>query len=225
MGATPDYLRPYADAVEQGGATFESLLWRSRTAQVQRFDAIIDAISGDLGARTVGDLGSGLGDLAVRMAERGMSARGYVGVEGIEDLRMAAAERTLAVGFPAVHVSGDFAAAGVAGELVRAHGFDTCVLSGSLNTFRQRAAERVLDAVWTALLSRERGEDGVARVLAFNFLSDRPSEKYLKKATGPAKRFDAARMVRFGLERTPSVSLRTDYLEGHDALVVMREVV
>ncbi len=206
------YLQPYREAVRDLGASFGSLLWKSPDAQRKRFDVIIDAC--DLRGRVVADMGAGLGDLAVRMHQRGVEYGRYLAVEGVDELAEAARERLAAVP-ECVVVEGDFVAdERLFASLVRDHGVEIFAFSGSLNTLTQRATERVLDRAWSAIRGVRGGQ------LVFNFLSDRGART--GENTGPAHRFDTAGMTAWALERTPLVSLRTDYWQGHDATVWMR---
>lgn len=206
------YLQPYREAVRDLGASFGSLLWKSPDAQRKRFDVIIDACA--LRGRVVADMGAGLGDLAVRMHQRGVEYGRYLAVEGVDELAEAARERLAAVP-ECVVVEGDFVAdERLFASLVRDHGVEIFAFSGSLNTLTQRATERVLDRAWSAIRGARGGQ------LVFNFLSDRGART--GENTGPAHRFDTAGMTAWALERTPLVSLRTDYWQGHDATVWMR---
>jgi hypothetical protein len=205
------YLDPYRDAVRDAGASFASLLWRSPEAQIARFDVMIDAC--DLRGRVVADMGAGLGDLALRMHERGVEYGRYLAVEGVEELADGARDRLAAVP-ECVVMEGDFVADDrLFRRLADDHGAEIFAFSGSLNTLEQADALAVLDRAWAAA-SRVRGGQVV-----FNFLSEagrRPGEN-----TGPARRFDPRAVLAWALDRTPLVLLRTDYWQGHDATVWM----
>ena len=58
--------------------------------------------------------------------------------------------------------------------------------------------------------------------VVFNFLSNRPNEEWEGKALGPAHRFDTIRWLDWALHLTPRVRFAQDYLDGHDATIVMR---
>jgi precorrin-6B methylase 2 len=210
-GSGRGYLDPYRDAVRDLGASFGSLLWKSPEAQRMRFDVIIDACA--LRGRVVADMGAGLGDLAVRMHERGVEYGRYLAVEGVDELAEAARGRLASVP-ECVVVEGDFVAEERQfASLVRDHGAEVFAFSGSLNTLAQHEAERVLGRAWDALKGTRGGQ------LVFNFLSDRGART--GEDTGPAHRFDTAGMTAWALDRTPLVALRTDYWQGHDATVWM----
>jgi hypothetical protein len=207
------YLDPYLDAVRDGGARFESLLWRSPEAQRLRFDVMIACC--ELTGRVVVDLGSGLGDFAVRMHERGVAFGRFIGVEGVEALALESRKRLASDGIPECEVRvEDFVAdAKLFDRLVKRDKAEVLAFSGSLNTLEQPEAERVLDRAWDAV-RRVRGGQ-----LVFNFLSDRYRGR--KTETGPAKRFDTLRLIGWALDRTSSVQVRHDYWRGHDATIWM----
>lgn len=220
-----DYLTPYREAVASLGPSFEALLWRNADMQRTRFDVLADLLdlTTEPAGRVVVDLGAGLADLALRLKERGLRPAGYLGVEALPELRAQAAARLAEAGLPAwcacEMLDADFAAdAALFDRLVAERSASAFVFSGSLNTFRQRDAERVLDRAWDAALR----VPGYAGRLAFNFLSDRAPRAARRKSLGPASRFDTLRMVAWALDRTPLVTLRTDYLNGHDATIAMR---
>jgi len=210
-----DYLDPYRKAVRVHGAAFESLLWNSPEFQQTRFAALVDMIDPD--ARVIADMGSGRGDLAIWMHQHRVAYQRIIGVEAIEELLAYAQSRAEAEPIPrTTWVRADFAEdQAIFGELVRSHGADTFVFSGSLNTFSQRAACRVLHTAWTAL---ERTPSGA---LAFNFLSGLHRQRG-RNRTGPAHRFDTIEMIRWASSRTPVFAVRHDYLGDHDATIVMR---
>jgi len=191
------YLDPYRDAVRDGGPRFESLLWKNPDAQRLRFDVMIEVC--DLHGRAIADLGAGLGDLALRMHERGVEYGRYIGVEGVPELADEG-EKKLAGVPECAWRTGDFVAdAGLFKRLVKDDGAEVLAFSGSLNTLAQPDAERVLDRAWDAVAGVKGGQ------LVFNFLSDR--SRRTREATGPASRFDTVRLAGWALDRTPLVVL------------------
>ncbi|MFT5422979.1 MAG: SAM-dependent methyltransferase [Phycisphaerales bacterium] len=210
------YLDPYRDAVAKVGPRFEALLWQSAEAQHTRF-AVLAQMKNPTG-RVIVDLGCGRADLASFLHGRGVEYGSYIGVDGVEELATAARDRLSEEGVPECTVLvRDFVAdEGLYRELVRERRADTLVFSGSLNTFDQDLAERTLDAAFDAL------EPG--GVLIFNFLSDRAGADRRSQATGPATRFDTARLVGWALDRSPLVRFRQDYLKGHDATIMVEKV-
>ena len=211
---TPDYLAPYTDAARASGARFEALLWRSREGQIARFDAAIRL--GRPGGRVVADMGCGLANFNDRLVERGAEHAKYVGVEAIPELAEAARARVSQTGVPASIIEADFASDGdLFRRLVESEAVDLVVFGGSLNTFRQRDAVRVLERAWSALEGVPHGR------LVFNFLSDRCEERERRMRTAPAHRFDTAKMLDWAMRRTPLVAFDQSYLRGHDATVGM----
>lgn len=206
------YLEPYREAVREIGASFGSLLWKSADAQLTRFDVMID--TADLHGRVVADMGAGLGDLALRMHERGTEYGGYLAVEGVPELAREAGRRLKGVPECTV-LDGDFVSdQKLFDRLVKEQRAEVFAFSGSLNTLDQPDAERVLDRAWDAASRCKGGQ------VIFNFLSDR--SRRMNENTGPARRFDTQRLVGWALDRTPLVVLRHDYWDGHDATVWMR---
>lgn len=212
------YLRPYRDAVRAFGTGFEALLWNNERMQRRRFEVLVEQI--DLSGRTVADMGAGRADLLAFLVERGVPARAYLGVEGVEELREFCVTRARERAREGLWAAAAFPLADFVEEelifqrLVREHRADTFLFSGSLNTLGEAIARRVLHRAWTAL---ERVPGGA---VAFNFLSD--LRRARGEAGGPAVRFDTLSMIRFAFERTPIVAVRHDYLGDHDCTIVMR---
>lgn len=200
---TPRYLKPYVEAARIHGGGFESQLWRSRTAQATRFDAIVSLVGEKtLASARVADLGCGRGDLAAHLAARGIAIREGVGIEAVPELLQAAQARA-AEGWR--FEAGDFVADASLAERLAP---DVCIFSGSLNTLSARGARK---AVAQAFAATRIG-------VAFNFLSDRcgrPPGEDLR----PARRFDTLAMLRFAFTLSPRVVFRQDHLDGHDAAI------
>lgn len=211
-----EYLEPYRRAVREFGPGFESLLWNSEESQRARFGAL--AASVELADRTIADLGAGTGDLLAWLHGQGRAMRGYVAVEGVAELaeriRGRIDEEELP---PSEVVEADFARDEHLFErLIDNHGVDLVFFSGSLNTFAEKLAKRVLERAWKACTRRT-----VPRAaLAFNFLSDLRRDRARERGD-PARRFDTLGLVRWAAERTPVFAVRHDYLGDHDATIVM----
>jgi hypothetical protein len=213
MPGRNDYLEPYRRAVAEGGARFESLLWKNADAQAARFDAAIDMFP--MAGVGLADLGAGLGDFAQRLDHRGVAPGRYVGVEGVRELADEGRRRLKDVSFPATMIEADFVAEErLFASLVADHGVGVLAFSGSLNTMAQADAEAVLARAWHSI-DRTPGAG-----LVFNFLSDRHGGRRTEE-TGPARRYDTLGLLGWALERTPLTRFRQDYLGGHDATVAM----
>ncbi len=204
--AAPDYLAPYQEAVDTGGAGFDALLWNSRESQATRFATISDLV--DLTGRIVLDAGCGTGDFGAWLHEHDVQYGRYVGLEAIDELIDLGRKRDLpeAEWAMADFVRNPEAFRGVSRTP------DVIAFSGSLNTMEQATAERVLDRAWEV----------ATEALVFNFLSDRPGPRYEGKETGPARRLDTMALISWALARTPHVAFRQDYLHGNDATIAMR---
>ena len=59
--------------------------------------------------------------------------------------------------------------------------------------------------------------------VVFNFLSNRPDEQWHDKDLGPARRFDTIRWLDWSLHLTSLVRFAQDYLDGHDATIVIEK--
>jgi SAM-dependent methyltransferase len=222
-------LEPYRKAVRAEGPSFRALLWYNREYQLKRFEVI--AQEADLAGRVIADLGCGRADLLSYLHGTGIRYGRYIGVDGVGEMaefsrRRAAQEKLPEARFLHADFSSD---PDLFARLARDHGADTFVFSGSLNTFEEPAAREVLARAFSHLPSGRRGGSGAGGgsggrgggLLIFNFLSDRGATP--DDPPGPARRFDTAAMAAWALDNTPSMALRTDYLAGHDATIVMHK--
>jgi hypothetical protein len=89
---------------------------------------------------------------------------------------------------------------------------DIVCISGTLNTMDEPTAKRLVKIAF----------DSASQGVVFNFLSNRPDETWEDKDLGPARRFDTVRWLDWTLHLTPRVSFTQDYLDGHDATIMMR---
>lgn len=205
----PGYLAPYEEAVERFGPSFEATLWHSKEGQVKRFAVIASAV--DLrGARLI-DAGCGLGDLAAYLCKQKVSFKEYVGLEAFDQLVDAASARKIKRARFAVADFVDDAGA-FEGHFPASEGGkpDFVIFSGSLNALEVAQAQVVLERAWRAC----------RRGVVFNFLSSRNGEASPTDPS-PARRFDPLAMLDWALERTPRVVFRQEYMDGHDATIVM----
>lgn len=222
-GEAPAYLKPYADAVGRAGPRFESLLWKDRSTQSARFRAACELL--DPTGLVVADLGCGLADYAAFMHTSGIEYGRYIGVEGVPALLEAAAARVLRERVPeCVLLPGDFVAdTGLFERLMTERRVDVLNFGGSLNTLSHDAALKVLERAWAAVAATGGGSaPGKHRdaALVFNFLSDRHGGDM--GPTAPAQRFRTLELLDWAMTRTRRVQFRQDYLNGHDALIVMQ---
>lgn len=221
------YLKPYEDATRQMGAGFEAQLWMSRDAQRKRFEILEEL--GRFSHRVVVDLGCGQGDLAAFLYNEHQLAESesewtdtdrfpkqYIGIEGVQAMADHARTRLADLGVHRVMIEcADFVAdQSLPERLIRGAGAQVFVFSGSLNTLSMDHAIIVLDRFWSALQSAGNG------TLIFNFLSDR-HDAQRTPASSPAVRFDPSKMLDWALSKTTQVQLRHEYLQGHDATIVM----
>lgn len=215
MKEDSSYLDPYREAVADMGVGFEAQLWLSKEAQAKRFRVIADALGEQPGV--VADLGCGQGDLLIYLSEHDRLPKHFIGVEGVEEMALHAQRRIDAAGIEhAVFQTHDFVAdTKLPSQLVTDANVDSFVFSGSLNTLSMEQAQTVLTRFYKALEQVGRGK------LVFNFLSTR-HDKNRTPALPPAVRFDPSEMLDWALGLTPLVSLRHEYLAGHDVTIVMR---
>ena len=202
MADSSSHLDPYRVAASEQGPGFAATLWGSPETQSLRFD-IIDDMCGGLADTRVLDLGCGDGALYQWMRERGTLSASYLGIDAVDEQVKHARE---------VHAGATFVHLDISMASTLPSGFDWVVISGTLNTMDDATTLHVLDLAW----------DAAALGLAFNFLSDRPGLKWQSRPLGPARRHQLPVLMAWALERTPLVACRQDYLEGHDATLVMR---
>ncbi len=226
---TVPWLEPYKEAAAVGGASFGTLLWRSEEFQRTRFRVITEML--DLTGRVVIDCGCGRADLLSFLAAGEIAYRAYVGIDAlavmVEHCQTRIRTQSL---LRANAILGDFASGtDTFSTYIRDLGANThsvggggevFVFCGSLNTFEQPQALEVLDRAWKAIAPASGAERPGAAVV-FNFLSGCCGSKWKAADTGPAHRFDTKAMLAFALDRTPKVLFRQDYLDGHDATIVM----
>lgn len=226
---TVPWLEPYKRAAARSGASFGTLLWRSEEFQRARFRVLAEMI--DLTGRVVFDCGCGRADLLAYLAHEDVAYRAYIGIDALTVMVEHCERRIKAENLLRARVlHGDFACAGDAFDgYIRDLGANThavggggevFVFSGSLNTCEQAHALDVLGRAWRAIAPAP-GAERPGAAIAFNFLSARCGKKWASVNTGPAHRFDPHALLAFALERTPKVLFRQDYLEGHDATIVM----
>lgn len=201
---TPAYLHPYSEAMSHFGPGFEATLWQNRASQSLRFDVAMSLV--DFSAVRLADLGCGPGDLIAHLKERDVEPSSYLGIDAQPEM----------IELAKSNHEGD-AAEFLAVDLVADSGIltrwdpDVCFLSGTLNTMPPRMAWKLV------MLAYESSRVGVV----FNFLSDRPHERFSKKDLKPARRFNTAKWLDRSMGVSSRVAFRQDYLDGHDATIAI----
>jgi len=204
-----EYLKPYEEALEMHGPSFEATLWVNRETQIQRFDIIADMLD-PTGLRLL-DAGCARGELLHRLVEVNRIPKCYIGLDAFADFIHAAHELHPEKGCDVILETADFVRDPT---VFKRFSPDVIVFSGSLNTLTQ---EQALSVVGKAFKAAEKG-------VVFNFLSDRHHPRFDKQDTGPARRFSATEVVAWALEQTPCVRFRQDYFDGHDATVCLKHM-
>lgn len=202
--AAEDYLKPYREALRLHGPGFESTLWSSPEGQRIRFDVMIDLAG--FGQCVILDVGCGGGDFALRLLERSVGFDRFIGIDALPEVIEAAKSRRLArCEFRLADAITDPIVLGSANA-------DFICFSGSLNTMSEPCAQQLVRAAFEA----------AAQGVLFNFLSDRPHERWDAQPLSPARRFDTVAWVNWSLQLTSRVTFTQDYLDGHDATIMLR---
>jgi SAM-dependent methyltransferase len=200
----PDHLQAYQAAVREHGPGFAATLWKSREAQHLRFEVMIRLA--DFNGSVIVDAGCGAGDFAAHLLERGVNFRQYVGIDALAEMIQCAGNRGLE---RCRFVHADLLADAL--PMIEAQPDFVC-LSGTLNTMDEASARRLVKLAF----------DTAARGVVFNFLSDRPHPRWEQQATHPARRFDTLGWLEWSLSLSSRVSFTQDYLDGHDATILIR---
>lgn len=249
--AAPDYLAPYQKAVAHFGPSFEATLWGSRDAQILRFDvfaALVDFTgctildvgsgNGDLPARLLErDIDyrwcigiDGVDDMIRQAAGRQLPRTTFITGDVLADPDLLS--RAAAAGSQAMHNAAASASASApdgpaAPTATTAPGshqspspeltptdaqVDYICFSGSLNTMDEAVARRLVD----------RAFDAAAQGVIFNFLSNRCHPRWHQRSLGPARRFNTLAWLDWAMSRTSRVAFTQDYLDGHDATLLLR---
>jgi SAM-dependent methyltransferase len=200
---TPKYLKPYQDAVEQFGATFDATLWRSRESQMLRFKTFCNFV--DFGNMSILDVGCGIGDFAHYLIESGVSFSRFHGIDAIQEMIESARNRDM-------H-NCTFETVDVVTDHESMQGYDWLTFSGTLNAMEQGNAIELIEAAFSACTC------GVA----FNFLSNQSGRSPSDEDLHPATRFDTPALLSHAFSLTPLVDFTQTYLTGHDATIILRK--
>jgi SAM-dependent methyltransferase len=199
------YLEPYRQSAARHGSTFPATLWANEAAQQKRFDIFTQMCF--LSGKRIMDAGCSRGDFAHYLIETGVEFADYVGVDGVEQVIEFASSQGLA---RCRFIAGDFL---TDPALLGTGEPDVVCISGSLNTMTDKQVTAALEAAWSA----------AGQTLLFNFLPDLAGPRAVHQ-TGPARRLDALRLIRWATGKTGYVQYRQDYFDhGHDATIMMRK--
>ncbi|MBG84098.1 MAG: hypothetical protein CMJ40_06070 [Phycisphaerae bacterium] len=201
---TPAYLHPYSEAMDHFGPGFEATLWQNRGSQSLRFDVAMSMV--DFSNVRLADLGCGPGDLVGHLRGSGVELAGYLGIDAQSEMIALAKSNHECDGveFLAVDLVAD-------PGILKQWSPDVCFFSGTLNTMSPRMAWKLV------MLAFESSRVGVV----FNFLSDRPHDRFSKKDLKPARRFNTAKWLDRSMRVSSRVAFRQDYLDGHDATIAI----
>ncbi len=203
MSKSPDYLKPYQEAVDAHGGTFDATLWRSKEGQATRFKIFCDFI--DFNDCTILDVGCGIGDFAEYLLKRDVSFSAFHGIDAMDAMIQTATNRGLA--------KSTFATEDVLKTKNILQGHDWITFSGTLNAMQEKMAIKLIDDAFDASL----------KGVAFNFLSNQSGRDPKSEDLTPATRFDTHAWLKHAFERTPNVDFSQSYLHGHDATIVLHK--
>ena len=203
MQHTPDYLKPYQDAVDTHGGTFEATLWISKKYQIVRFKTFCDFV--DFNDQTILDVGCGIGDFAQYLIDSKISFQSFHGLDAMKEMIETASNRNLE--------RSSFSAVDIVNRTDVLGGYDWITISGTLNAMDEVVARKLIDSCFEAC------KKGVA----FNFLSDRSGRDSTTEDLSPASRFNTLSFIDNALRLSPFVEFTQTYLDGHDATIVIKK--
>jgi SAM-dependent methyltransferase len=198
------FLEPYRRALRRFGPTFQATLWGSRDTQLLRFDVMIELAG--FAECVILDVGCGRGDFAAHLLERDVPFERFIGLDALDEMVRAAAARQLA---RCTFQTRDVLTEPEAMAEARA---DFICFSGTLNTMDESSARGLIARAYRA----------AAQGVVFNFLSDRVHPRWADRDLGAAHRFNTAAWLDWSLDLSTCVSFTQDYLDGHDATILIR---
>ena len=200
---TPDYLRPYQEAVDSYGGTFDATLWRSKEGQHLRFKTFCNFI--DFTNSSILDVGCGIGDFSKYLLDTGITFKTFHGIDAMDEMIATANERCLGCA--------TFSTIDIVLHTDTFRGYDWITFSGTLNAMNEKVAMKLIS---TAFRASNLG-------IAFNFLSDQSGRDPKSEDLSPASRFNTLSFIQHALELSPSVDFTQSYLDGHDATIVIKK--
>jgi SAM-dependent methyltransferase len=198
------YLDPYHKALQEHGPGFKATLWGNKESQKLRFDVI--AAMAQLEHCLLLDAGCGQGDFAAHLLARGIAFDRCHGIDALPAMIASARARSLA------RCAFDVADMVVDDSVFAVIPADYVCFSGSLNTLDEPKARRIVRAAFEA------AHQGVV----FNFLSDRPHARWRESDMRPARRFRTLDWLDWAMTLSSRVSFSQEYLDGHDATILIR---
>ena len=203
MCKIPHYLKPYQDAVDEHGGTFDATLWRSRDGQKLRFKTFCDFIN--FTGATILDVGCGVGDFSDYLIQHDIKFKSFHGVDAMEAMITTAKNRQLE--------RTTFSVCDMVENSEIFTGFDWITFSGTLNAIDEIIA---MSTIKTAF---EKCRQGVA----FNFLSNQSGSESSSEDLSPATRFKTMQWLENALNLSKNVDFTQSYLNGHDATIVIHK--
>jgi 2-polyprenyl-3-methyl-5-hydroxy-6-metoxy-1,4-benzoquinol methylase len=202
---SPDYLKPYIQAVDEHGGTFDATLWQSKEGQLLRFKTFCDFI--DFNSSSIVDVGCGIGDFAEYLIAQNIQFDSFHGIDAMEAMITTANNRSIA--------RSSFSVADILQCTNVLTEYDWITFSGTLNAMSEQTAMQLIDAAFS----------GCKKGVAFNFLSNKSGRDPRKEDLQPASRFNTMALLEFALSKTPCVDFTQTYLNGHDATIVLKKCI
>ncbi len=203
MENAPDYLKPYQEAVDVHGGTFDATLWRSKEGQYLRFETFCNFV--DFTDTSILDVGCGIGDFSEYLLQNNVAFKSFHGIDAMDAMIETANKRNLPRSiFETIDILNN---PKLIGE------YDWITFSGTLNAMNEEVAMTLIDRSYEAC------KTGVA----FNFLSNRSGRAPEGEDLTPASRFSTTAWIDNSLFLSTNVDFTQSYLDGHDATIIIRK--